>query len=65
MHPLEFIRGLLGTKVSVVLRDKEEVTGVLKMFDEHLNLIIHPTDKGDSAKELLFLRSDNILTVGE
>ncbi|KAI5191457.1 hypothetical protein NECID01_1451 [Nematocida sp. AWRm77] len=65
MHPLEFIRGLLGTKVSIVLRDREEVTGVLKMFDEHLNIIIRPVVSEGPAKELLFLRSDSILTIGE
>lgn len=64
MYPLDFIRGLLGTKVCVSLRDGSEYMGVLRMFDEHINLII--TQKQETpCSEVLFLRSENILSISE
>lgn len=70
MHPLEFIRGLLGTRVSVVLRSQKEIKGVLKMFDEHVNLMIKEEEEEKSEekgarreKEILFVRSDSVLGV--
>ncbi|OAG32184.1 hypothetical protein NEDG_02103 [Nematocida displodere] len=64
MHPVEFVRGLLGTKVLVTLRDREEIRGSLKMFDEHFNLMVSDIE-GHPAKEILFLRSDNVLSITE
>ncbi|KAI5189367.1 hypothetical protein NEMIN01_0430 [Nematocida minor] len=64
MYPLDFIRGLLGAKICVSLRDGSEYRGVLRMFDEHINLVL--TDVLQSAdKEVLFLRSENILSISE
>ncbi|KAI5140910.1 hypothetical protein NEIG_00919 [Nematocida sp. ERTm5] len=63
MYPLDFIRGLLGTKICIRLRDSTEYTGTLRMFDEHINLVV--SDIVDFPKEVLFLRSENVLTISE
>ncbi|KAH9387054.1 uncharacterized protein NEMAJ01_1950 [Nematocida major] len=64
MYPLEFIRGLLGAKICVMLRDGTEYKGVLRMFDEHINLIM--SNVADAVdKRVLFLRSENVLTISE
>jgi len=68
MHPLEYVRGLLGTKVQILLRDRREIRGVLRMFDEHLNLMVSDTadeQKTVQKKEVLFIRSDNFLSIAE
>ncbi|KAI5186701.1 hypothetical protein NEHOM01_1640 [Nematocida homosporus] len=64
MYPLEYLRGLLGVRVSVGLRNGQDYTGVLKMFDEHINILLAKVEQG-RPNELLFLRSDNILTIAE
>ncbi|KAI5132497.1 hypothetical protein NEAUS04_0426 [Nematocida ausubeli] len=63
MYPLDFIRGLLGTKICITMRDSTEYRGVLRMFDEHINLII--SNIADAPKEVLFLRSENVLSICE
>lgn len=64
MYPLDFIRGLLGTKVCVALRDGTEYKGTLRMFDEHINLVL--TELAETQeKEVLFLRSENVLSIAE
>ncbi|KAI5181102.1 hypothetical protein NEOKW01_1321 [Nematocida sp. AWRm80] len=66
MHPHEFIRGLLGSKVSIILRNKEEYRGILKMYDDHINLVLSQIEKSPgSIPEVLVLRSDSILTISE
>lgn len=64
MYPLDFIRGLLGTKISVSLRDGSEHSGVLRMFDEHINIIMTEI-QSTSSSDVLFLRSENILSISE
>lgn len=64
MAPLEFIQGLLGTKIRVSLRDGYEYIGILRTFDDHINIILSNVEEKSSG-EVLFLRSDNILTISE
>lgn len=64
-HPLDYIRSLLGEEVTLVLRDRTEVSGELHMFDEHVNLMLGgATVEGKKREgECLFVRSDNILLI--
>lgn len=64
MHPLVYARGLLGTKVCVVLRDSETYRGTLRMFDEHFNVVLSDVE-GDDGKEIHFIRSDTLLSIAE
>lgn len=66
MQPLEYIRGLLGEDVTVVLRDRSEVKGTLHMFDEHVNLVLsNASGVREHRGGALFLRGENIFFVSE
>jgi small nuclear ribonucleoprotein (snRNP)-like protein len=66
MQPLEYIRGLLGEEVDVVLRDSSKICGTLHMFDEHVNLVLGDLSGPSLPKDsVMFLRSENILLIAE
>ncbi|KAI5173019.1 small nuclear ribonucleoprotein [Nematocida sp. LUAm3] len=64
MHPLEYIRGLLGVKVLIELRDGQKYKGSLRMYDEHLNVLLSGVENGKPQKTL-FLRGDSIFFIAE
>ena len=64
MEPLKFIQGLLGTKICVSLRDGTDYVGMLRTFDEHINLMLSDVEEA-SVDDILFLRGDNILSISE
>ena len=67
MKPLDMLNGLVGNQVLVKLKNGMEVSGTLKAFDIHINLVLDDAEysEGDVSKKVktLFLRGDMILFV--
>ena len=52
---LNVLRLSVGSRVKVKVRDGSRVRGILRAFDEHLNLLLNK-----SSKEVVFVRGDVI-----
>ena len=67
MKPLDMLGGLVGNQVMVKLKNGVEVSGTLKAFDIHINLVLEDAEytEDDVAKKVkqLFLRGDMILMI--
>jgi len=67
MKPLDALGEMLDNQVLVRLKNGIEVSGVLKAFDIHINLVLDDAEfsEGDVEKKFktLFLRGDMILFV--
>ena len=63
-RPIDALDRAKGKRIFVKLKNGEEVTGVLKALDLHLNLWLEDVDiQGKEKKKLntLLIRGDNIL----
>ena len=67
MKPLDALNGLMDKQVLVRLKNGIEITGTLKAFDIHINLVLDDAKFKDDDVEKkfnqLFLRGDMILFV--
>ncbi|MFH0861258.1 MAG: LSM domain-containing protein [Candidatus Altiarchaeota archaeon] len=67
MKPLDSLGSLLDTEVMVRLKNGMEITGKLKSFDIHINLVLEDAvikeNEIDRKFRSLFLRGDMILFV--
>jgi small nuclear ribonucleoprotein len=68
MKPLDVLGELLGEQVSVRLKNGIIVTGVLKAFDIHVNLVLENATFKDQENEQkipnkVFLRGDMVIFI--
>lgn len=57
--PSDLLKVYLQEQITVKLRSGELYEGVLKAFDEHLNVLI------TMGEEALFIRGENIMFLGQ
>jgi small nuclear ribonucleoprotein len=66
-RPLDALEQAKGSRVMVALKNGDQVVGVLKAFDIHLNLWLEDAEKTNGEKTVklgtAILRGDNILIV--
>ncbi|MBS3065244.1 MAG: small nuclear ribonucleoprotein [DPANN group archaeon] len=68
-RPLDALNAARGKRVLVELKNKRRVSGVLKAFDIHINLVLEQAEErdenGEMARKLgdVFLRGDMIVLV--
>ena len=67
MKPLDALNGLMGNEVLVKLKNGIEITGTLRAFDIHINLVLEEARFKDNEVEKkfkqVFVRGDMILFV--
>jgi len=67
MKPLDALNGMIGNQVLVRLKNGMDVSGTLKAFDIHINLVLDDAEytEDDVKKKVktLFIRGDMILFV--
>lgn len=66
-RPLDALNQAKGKRVILSLKSGEEITGVLKAFDLHLNLWLEDSERINSNKTTklgtIVIRGDNILFI--
>jgi len=63
--PLDILKLLIGSAVAVELRDTSVITGLLKGFDEHVNVILTKAQTDQRSHDVLFIRGDLVCMVRE
>lgn len=63
--PLDILKLLLGTQVCIELKDGTQINGVLKGFDEHLNVILYSSVMDFQNSDILFVRGDLVVVIKE
>ncbi|MFH1834748.1 MAG: LSM domain-containing protein [Methanobacteriota archaeon] len=67
MKPLDALNGMVGNQVLVRLKNGMDVSGTLKAFDIHINVVLDDAEytEDDVKKKVktLFVRGDMILFV--
>ena len=63
-QPLELLDACIGSKLTVIMRDDHEFTGILAGFDDFVNLVLttvsHSTNGISSTLESVLLNGSNI-----
>jgi small nuclear ribonucleoprotein len=59
--PLEMMKLVINSPVSVRLRDGEEIKGILKGFDQHLNILLTQAQRPEARDDILFIRGDLVM----
>jgi small nuclear ribonucleoprotein len=69
-RPLDVLEETVGTDVSVRLKDGEEYHGVLTGYDQHMNLVLAPSEddeevefRGTPVEDTTVIRGDNVVTI--
>ena len=69
-RPLDVLEATLGESVTVRLKDGETYVGALGGYDQHLNVVLEPTDvvaetpTADTAVEsTTIIRGDNVVSI--
>jgi len=64
---LALLKGSLNKQVLVKLKGGRELRGILKSFDQHLNLLLEDAEEvkeGRSRKfEMVLIRGDNVILI--
>ncbi len=64
---LALLRGSLNKQVLVKLKGGRELRGILKSFDQHLNLLLEDAEEvkeGRSRKfDVILIRGDNVILI--
>jgi len=64
---VELLQKSLGTMVLVKLKGGREVRGILKSFDQHLNLVLDNAEELKESKNrklgLIIVRGDNVVLI--
>ncbi len=61
--PVNLLKRTLGKRVKVTLKDGSVYSGILRGYDEHVNITLDDVEKGPSKKGLLVIRGPNILFI--
>ncbi|MEK6923543.1 MAG: LSM domain-containing protein [Nanoarchaeota archaeon] len=68
-RPLDALNMARGKRVLVELKNKKRISGILKAFDIHINLVLEQAEERDENGEMarnlgnVFLRGDMIVLV--
>ena len=66
-RPFDLLNNSIGSKISIRLKDAQEVKGTLRSFDVHMNLVLEnakeTNPEGSKEYETVLVRGDNILFV--
>lgn len=63
--PLDILKLLIDTRVVVELKDLSQIKGILKGFDEHVNLILYKAQGTSQSSDILFIRGDLVCLIKE
>lgn len=63
--PLDILKLLIGSQVSIELKDGSQINGLLKAYDEHLNTILYTSSSGGNNSDILFIRGDLVVIIKE
>ncbi len=67
-RPFDLLNQALGKQVLIKLKDDKKIRGVLKAFDQHMNLVLENSEEleGDKVTEKIgsmILRGDNVIYI--
>lgn len=73
-RPLDLLEESLGEEVTVRLKDGEHFAGVLGGFDQHMNLVLDPSDEAEHSamgdlegatplEDTTIIRGDNVVSI--
>ena len=72
-RPLDVLETTLGDAVTVRLKDGEIYAGALGGYDQHLNVVLEPTDDGtdsgllgeasETVESTTIIRGDNVVSI--
>jgi small nuclear ribonucleoprotein len=70
-RPLDVMEDSLGAEVTVHLKSGETYTGELGGYDQHMNLVVEPTEDEETTEEAgkthvrdtTIIRGDNVVTI--
>lgn len=72
-RPLDVLEEALTETVVVQLKDGETFAGVLAGYDQHMNVVLEPTDEidpdeldapiADTVRDTTIIRGDNLVTI--
>jgi len=66
-RPLDVLGSSEGKRIIIRLKSGEEITGILKAFDSHINVWLDEAENKGSEKEVklgrVLVRGDNIIFV--
>jgi len=64
-RPLDVLGSSEGKRIIIKLKSGEEITGILKAFDSHINIWLDESESKDTEKEVklgrVLVRGDNII----
>ncbi len=69
-RPLDVLEATLGDAVTVRLKDGETYVGELGGYDQHLNVVLEPTEgetdtpvSGETVESTTIIRGDNVVSI--
>ncbi|QLG62623.1 LSM domain-containing protein [Halorarum salinum] len=66
-RPLDVLEEALDTPVTVRLKDGTGLFGVLAGYDQHMNVVLEPTDvdgsTDDEVEDTTIIRGDNVVRI--
>jgi small nuclear ribonucleoprotein len=63
--PLDILKLLINAPVTVELKDSSTIKGLLKGYDEHINLILSKAKSEIESTDILFIRGDLVCLIRE
>ena len=63
--PIDILKLLINSAVTVELKDSTTIQGLLKGFDEHINVILGNAQAIDGHHDVLFIRGDIVCMIRE
>jgi small nuclear ribonucleoprotein len=66
-RPLDVLEEALNTPVTVTLKDDTAQFGVLTGYDQHMNVVLEPTEvegeTDDEVEDTTIIRGDNVVSI--
>ena len=63
--PLDILKLLINSQVKVTLKDRTDIEGLFKGYDEHLNVILYKARGKAGLDDILFIRGDLVSIISE
>jgi len=65
--PQEILENMMNKKITLLLKDKRELTGTLTGFDDYMNMVLQDTEEEmDDVKRrlgMIILRGNNVVRI--